>query len=116
MNCMKCGRETVLGQVFCKECLDRMEQYPIKPDTPVLLPSRTVAAGPRRTSQSRKIRKPEEKIARMRTVILIQTMVLVVMLAVFIITVMSLTGQMDEGEPEVLPGQNYSTLETTQTP
>ena len=39
MNCMKCGREITLGQVFCKDCLVDMENFPIKPGTPVQLPA-----------------------------------------------------------------------------
>ena len=38
MGCMKCGKETGNGQVFCDSCLEVMEQYPVKPDTVVQLP------------------------------------------------------------------------------
>ena len=48
MNCMKCGREIALGQVFCKDCLADMAQYPIKPGTPVQLPTQPAVTLPRR--------------------------------------------------------------------
>ena len=62
MNCMKCGREIALGQVFCKECLADMAEYPIKPGTPVLLPAQPSTNSPRRERSPRKPRKPEEQI------------------------------------------------------
>lgn len=39
MNCMKCGREIPVGQVFCDGCLKVMETYPVKPDTAIHLPT-----------------------------------------------------------------------------
>ena len=38
---MKCGKETEESQVFCQECLQVMERYPIKPDIAVHIPKRT---------------------------------------------------------------------------
>ena len=40
MNCMKCGRETVNEGVFCQDCLQVMEKYPVLPGTVVQLPRR----------------------------------------------------------------------------
>ena len=40
MSCMRCGKETKEDQAFCDECLEEMEQYPIKPGTPIQLPLR----------------------------------------------------------------------------
>ena len=64
MNCVKCGRETRDGQVFCEHCLQIMEQHPIKPGTVVNLPRRAPA------SSSKKPRKrtipPEEQIAALK--------------------------------------------------
>lgn len=113
MNCMKCGREIALGQVFCKECLTVMEQYPIKPDTQVLLPNRSAMAASRRSSHSRKVRKPEEQISRLRRLVFIQTIALLTVLIGLVITVLIVSGQMGDTHTPVLPGQNYSTVETT---
>ena len=41
MYCMKCGKETEESQVFCQDCLQVMERYPIKPDIAVHIPKRT---------------------------------------------------------------------------
>lgn len=40
MNCLKCGKETAETQVFCEDCLRTMDNYPIKPGTPVHIPKR----------------------------------------------------------------------------
>ena len=112
MNCMKCGREVALGQVFCKECLSVMEQHPVKPDTPVQLPNRAAMAAGRRSTHSRKTRKPEEQISRLRKLVVIQTLALLAVLAGLVITILIVSGQMGDIHPQVLPGQNYSTVET----
>ena len=40
MACMKCGKDTQDGQMFCAHCLEGMEAYPVKPDVHIQLPSR----------------------------------------------------------------------------
>jgi hypothetical protein len=40
MYCLRCGKETADNKVFCKSCLDTMEEYPVKPGQPIVLPSR----------------------------------------------------------------------------
>ena len=40
MYCLKCGKETERGQVFCPECQDGMRQYPVDPNTPIHLHQR----------------------------------------------------------------------------
>ena len=41
MNCIKCGRDLRGEQVFCRECQENMEHYPVKPGTAVQLPATT---------------------------------------------------------------------------
>lgn len=61
MKCIKCGRETKDGALFCQDCLAGMEAYPVKPGTPIQLPSHPEPA-PVRKRPVRYIRpvKPEE--------------------------------------------------------
>ena len=40
MSCMKCGRKLGSSQVFCEECLEKMEKSPVNPNTVVTLPQR----------------------------------------------------------------------------
>ena len=42
MSCMKCGKDTDDGQLFCAGCLEKMEAYPVKPDVHIQLPNRSV--------------------------------------------------------------------------
>lgn len=41
MKCIRCARDTTENHVFCDECLKEMELYPVRSDTPVVLPDRT---------------------------------------------------------------------------
>ncbi len=113
MNCMKCGREMAVGQVFCKDCLAYMELHPVKVDTPVVLPNRSQMTGSRRTAHSRKARKPEELIMRQRRLLVIETLLLLIVLLVLAGTIYFMGKQIEENKTAVLPGQNYSTIETT---
>ena len=40
LGCMKCGKKLGFAQTFCDECLAKMEQAPVKPNTVVVLPTR----------------------------------------------------------------------------
>lgn len=113
MNCMRCGRGIALGQAFCKDCLTDMEQHPVKPGTPIQIPAQP-AATVRKSTPSRKAKKPEEQISRLRRIIFIQTVALMLLVAAFGVTVFLLTNQIDELEKAPIPGQNYNTMAPTQ--
>lgn len=110
MNCMKCGREIPAGQVFCKDCLQDMERFPVKPDTPVQLPVRPVLTTPKRPARFRRAPSTEEQILRQKKLIhrLIGAMITMMLLfgmfaaaAVYYIT--------RDDKPAI--GQNYSTAQ-----
>lgn len=61
MHCMKCGQDTGGSQVFCPGCLSEMEKYPIKPGTPVYIPSR-----PRTVHKSQRHPAPVEPETQVR--------------------------------------------------
>ena len=86
MYCMKCGRELKEKQVFCPECLAVMADYPIKPGTPILLPTRHSASSTPVKSPKKKARKPEEQVLRLRSAVCWLTLALVVTLLAFIAT------------------------------
>lgn len=115
MNCMKCGREIPLGQAFCKDCLADMESYPIKPGTPINLPSPDRTPPPRRNQSSRKPRKPEEQIRLLRKTVFGLTLALLAVVLAFAVTASVLLYQLDKARTDPLPGQNYSTVEDTST-
>ena len=64
MYCMKCGKETKSDRFFCQECLEEMERYPVKPDTPVYLPP--VIRQERKTQRFTPPPAPEEQVAQLR--------------------------------------------------
>ena len=110
MNCMKCGREISLGQVFCKDCLADMARHPVAPDTPVPVFDPHANASLNLTTAPRKI-KPEEQIAKLRKRIKILTIALTATVLVFSILTALLINQLNQKMDAAAPGQNYSTSE-----
>ena len=110
MNCMKCGREISLGQVFCKDCLADMARHPVAPDTPVPVFDPHANASLNLTTAPRKV-KPEEQIAKLRKRIKILTIALTATVLVFSILTALLINQLNQKMDAAAPGQNYSTSE-----
>ncbi|MBE6976889.1 MAG: hypothetical protein E7439_06855 [Ruminococcaceae bacterium] len=84
MYCIKCGRKEKGKRVFCQECLDIMEQYPVKPGTPIQLPTYTPPAPPAKASR-RRPKKPEEQIRRLRSNLRWMTCAFVLALLAFLL-------------------------------
>lgn len=68
MGCMKCGKETDSGQVFCESCLEVMEKYPVKPDTVVQLPPARILSGDKKGARKKEL-SPKELLRRQRKLI-----------------------------------------------
>ena len=113
MNCMKCGREIALGQVFCKECLTDMEQYPIKPGTPVPMFNPNAVIAPKRPTNIRKQKKPEEQVISLKKWVLSLSVALFTLILGFSIVTAILITRLNDTENKVPAGQNYSSLDTT---
>lgn len=67
MKCMKCGTSIKTDQVFCESCQEEMSRYPVKPGTPIQLPKRPEKVVAK--SGHKKVRKPEDTIAKLRALI-----------------------------------------------
>ena len=68
MNCIKCGKECKSKHIFCDECCEEMKNYPVKPGTPINLPSRLpIAAEKKKAAKKRRISRPEDVISRLRS-------------------------------------------------
>ncbi len=50
MNCLNCNRETEGKAVFCEQCQQEMEGYPIPQGTPVIIPVQPSPAPPKKQS------------------------------------------------------------------
>ena len=107
MNCMKCGREIALGQVFCKDCLADMAEYPVTPGTPVILPANDPKPAVRRPA--RKSRKPEEQLIVVRNIATVLALLLIAVSLTFGFITSALLKKLDEQPPIPTGGQNYST-------
>ena len=112
MGCMKCGRDIVEGQTFCSACLEKMERYPVKANTPVILPTRRKEP-PKKAPPRRKLSN-EELIRRLRRQnrALSFLLALSLMMLIFLGYIAVLHFMEDE---EFLPGQNYTSIETAPT-
>ena len=106
MACLKCGRDTAAGQVFCEDCLEVMEYYPVKPGTTVQLPKRP--ATPPRKIIKRRAPSPEEQIHVLKQRVWILAVSLVV--ALLIAGLLAVPAYEYLMEDTRLPGQNYSTV------
>lgn len=109
MNCMKCGRETENDQVFCQDCLQIMEKYPVRPGTVVFLPRRretTIKKSVKRHSAS-----TEEQIKLLRKRLAVMWFVLVLCIAAILLMINPTLHYALDKHVEV--GQNYSSATTT---
>ena len=89
MNCMKCGRKIKDRQVFCEECLDIMDTYPVKPGTPIQLPTPPPKSTTQARANKRRQKSPEEQILSLKNTVRWLTIAfLVAMLAFMIVAAM----------------------------
>ena len=111
MNCMKCGREVEDGQTFCPECLEQMEQEPVRITASVHIPRQPV--------QTNKPHRPivylEEEVARLSRsndrlrmwVILLGVLSVLLALDIYHKEVVMMVSEL---------GKNYSIVETYTDP
>lgn len=114
MNCMKCGREIALGQAFCKDCLEDMSHYPVNPATPIHIPVQPPAThSNRRNARTKKVRKPEEQVIRLRKLVRLQFAAILCLIA--IICGLGYLGYKKLRQPNETyrPGENYVSSHTT---
>lgn len=64
MYCLKCGKDS--QDVFCDDCKQIMENYPVKPDTPVSIPDRNAYFAQKRSLQPKRKATAEEKLTQLR--------------------------------------------------
>ena len=105
MQCLKCGRDTAEGQVFCAPCAKDMEKYPIRPGTPVAIPTR-----PKRAPRAAQQPKAEEQLARLRTRLCRIRICAGVLLLALIASLSVLGYTLWNQEEGFSIGQNYSTV------
>ena len=106
MNCLKCGKETADPHVFCEECQEVMESFPVKPGTAVHLPHR---AEPQEKKNHKRIPSTAETIVFLRK----SNRRLLVAILILILTVCLLLGALARTITEYKDasqiGKNYTT-------
>lgn len=113
MNCLKCGLECMNEDVFCQNCLQEMEKYPIRPGTVVQLPRKREPAVIRKTTK-RHVPSPEEQIRALRKRVFGLTVLLIIcVIAIVLMFNPTMHYVLDEHVPI---GQNYSSVVTTVVP
>lgn len=117
MNCMKCGRDIAANQVFCPDCLEEMEKYPVQPNVAIHLPAQSdEELGKKPARRYYPVLSAEEQLKRMRKRIsgLVLALILVSTLAISL-GVLAYEILIHNNGDKLL-GQNYSTVETSDTP
>ena len=114
MNCMKCGRDLEPGQVFCAECLAEMEKYPVKPGTVVQLPRRREEMPNKKPTRRRSPPTPEERIKTLRRRVRVLSGLLLITLGLIVFLAYPWVKDLVD-EEQLLPGQNYSSVTTSET-
>lgn len=104
MACLKCGRDTAEGQVFCPDCLAQMTRYPVQPGTIIQIPNRKSSA--QRRTAKRRFLPPEEQVkllrARLRTLTVLFLVVLLLAVGSSALVIRALVRR------RLPTGQNYS--------
>lgn len=114
MSCMRCGRDVISNQVFCEDCLQTMERYPVNPNTPVILPKQ-----PSKPAHKKAVRKRTVSLEDQIFVLKHRVRLLTVLVIAFALlaALMVYPAVQYLREDHFLPGQNYTSIvsKTTET-
>lgn len=106
-QCLKCGKETTHKAVFCGDCMDVMQNYPVKPDTVIHLPQRPT------TQEKKPVRYAEptqaEQMQTMRGIIRWLTGIVAALSVLLVIMAGLLIHTLDQEQPGSSIGKNYTT-------
>ena len=113
MQCLRCGKETGADAAFCPECLETMEDYPVPPGTPVVIPARSArktAPRPRDVPYEVQIARLRQQLRRLRIAAAALAAALALTLALFLVDIWN----HQQEKPDI--GRNYSTAESSTPP
>ena len=107
MQCLRCGRETENDQVFCFACEALMAKHPVKPNTVVTIPERSVRL---RSAAARRPQRPEEDTDQLHRTILQLRLWVCMLMAALMLCVAAITWQELNRPKQPAIGQNYSSI------
>lgn len=111
MVCLKCGRDAAGEQVFCDSCLSIMEESPVKPGTPVLLPSPKKQTAAKKAPHRKRALSPEEQVIHLRKALRRMYLCVGVLIVVLGMATALLVYEILQKDVPAI-GQNY-TIDTT---
>ena len=107
MQCLRCGREIEDDDVFCFLCEAVMMKHPVKPNTVVTIPERSVRS---RNVQPRRQQRPEEDTDQLHRTIMQLRLWVCMLMAALMLCVGVLTWQELTREEKPSIGQNYHSI------
>ena len=107
MQCLKCGKETTGEKVFCDDCLEVMEQYPVNPSTPVPAP-RVVANTQEKKATRRRPPTEEETILQLKGLIRLLTVTVAILAVLLCFVAGLLMQQLETNQNKNAIGKNYT--------
>ena len=115
MYCLKCGKKTTDSQVFCQECQEVMQKYPVKPGTAIQLPKRQPHPVEKK---SPKFREPTagEQLAQLHKLIRWLVAIITVLSILLILVAGILIQKLNKEQHDNLIGRNYTTSESATRP
>ena len=110
MACIKCGKKLKNHNVFCEDCLAEAENYPIDPDTPLVVPKSAEIAPTKKRARKRPAPSPEEQLPRLRKAIRRLTLALLVLILLLLASFLLVWDllQAKSHVRQVLPALAYS--------
>lgn len=111
MNCLKCGKETQEAQVFCGDCLQIMDSYPVAPGTAIHLPHRESAAQEKKPPRRRELT-AAETISQLRGMIRWLTATVAILSVLLCLIAGLLIHTLDDPSGSGTIGRNYTTTDT----
>lgn len=108
MQCLKCGKETTSGKVFCDSCLEVMAQYPVNPAAPVPAPREEVSSQEKKASRRRPLTE-EETILQLKGLIRLLTITVAIISLLLCLVAGLLLHQLQINQGINAIGRNYTT-------
>lgn len=113
MGCLCCGRSVTEGHAFCDVCHARMEQYPVKPGTPIHLPHRSAPVAVKKRLRRKRQFSQDEQISLLKKALRQARVFLVLVTLVLCLAVGMLFYQTFHADDNI--GRNYTIDTTMQT-
>ena len=114
MLCLKCGKETTENQVFCGDCLNVMQAYPVKPGTAVHIPLRENPVHDKKPTRRRE--SPQDQLSQLRLLIRCLTATIAVLSILLCATAAMLIHTLDKNPTPSTIGRNYTTADSGNQP